>query len=80
MGWIEPLSWAVTVIAIAGVVLNNARRRECFVLWWVSNLATAAIHIADGSPIGLVARDVIFLALAVHGFIAWGRPQKGARR
>jgi len=69
------LGWITTVLAVSGVVLNNHRMRACFVLWFFSNAISAGLHIQEGMwP--LVARDLIFNALAVHGFILWGRKGK----
>ena len=68
----ELLGWTATCVALAGVWLNNKRRRECFILWIFSNSASAVIHLATG-PTALVFRDLAFLALAVHGFFLWGR-------
>lgn len=32
-----------------------------------------AMHLYIGAPQGLIARDGVFLALAVHGWFAWGK-------
>ena len=67
---LDAIGWAVTVGAIVGVVLNNHRIRYCFVLWFFTNAATAGLHVNAGLwP--LVARDVVFLVLAVHGWLKW---------
>jgi hypothetical protein len=34
---VEIIGTAATVLAVAGVVLNNRRRRACFAVWLVSN-------------------------------------------
>jgi nicotinamide riboside transporter PnuC len=60
------------VIAVAGVWLNNHRLRVCFVLWWVSNLTSCGLHVALGCW-SLALRDALFFALAIHGFLCWGR-------
>ena len=57
-----------TALAIIGVVFNNFRCRECFVLWVVSNAITAVIHYR-ARIYSLLARDVIFLVLAVAGIV-----------
>ncbi len=72
-----PLAWEaigvlVTIGAITGVVLNNHRRRACFLIWMVTNAASALIHLAAGM-VALTCRDASFFALAIHGYIAWGR-------
>jgi len=70
--WIEIASAIASIIAVSGVILNNHRRRACFVLWWFSNSVFGAIHVTEGLW-ALAARDVVFFALAVWGFVAWGR-------
>jgi nicotinamide riboside transporter PnuC len=69
---IETISIIATAIAIAGVVLNNHRMRACFVVWMFSNAITLGIHLSAGLY-GLAGRDLAFLALAVHGWVKWGR-------
>ena len=75
MSLIEVLGWAVTAIAVAGVVMNNHRLRLCFVLWFFSNGLSAAIHFNAGIA-SLAVRDLVFLVLAIHGLIAWSRSRK----
>ena len=71
---IEIAGGIVTVLAVAGVLFNNARRRECFGLWIVSNCLSAVIHLAASPPMwSLATRDMIFFVLAVVGFFQWGR-------
>jgi nicotinamide riboside transporter PnuC len=67
---IELVGLIATVLAVTGVVLNNRRRRSCFLLWLLSNTLTAAIH-AHAGIWSLCARDVIFVALAVEGLWLW---------
>jgi nicotinamide riboside transporter PnuC len=69
---IETLSIMAMCIAVLGVVLNNHRRRECFILFLVSNSMCGIVHL-DAHLWGMLARDSIFLLLAVHGWWAWGR-------
>ena len=69
---IEIIGMAVTVIAVAGAWLINRKIRFCFLLWMVSNLLSAGIHVHTG-PWALVARDMIFLFLAIEGYATWGR-------
>lgn len=72
MAVIEAMGWIATAIAISGVVLNNRRRRECFLLWIVSNGLTLVIHLAAGIW-SLAVRDALFFALAIEGLIRWRR-------
>jgi nicotinamide riboside transporter PnuC len=74
MNWwlAESLGWIVTVIAVAGVLLNNARRLECFYLWFVSNGISMMLHLF-ATMYALAARDAIFLVLAILGLRAWSK-------
>jgi nicotinamide riboside transporter PnuC len=67
---IEIVSGAATIIAIAGVILNNRRRLECFYLWFVSNGLSLAVHACCGLW-AMTARDAVFFILAVHGLYSW---------
>jgi len=68
----ELIGTIVTAVAVGGVLLNNARRRECFLLWIFSNALSAAIHV-EASMWSLAGRDAIFFALAIAGWRQWGR-------
>lgn len=72
---IETLGVIATVIAIAGVVLNNHRHIGCFYLWLVSNTLSAVVHVQTGVW-SMTLRDVIFLGLALHGWRVW-KSKKG---
>ena len=67
---IELLGTIATVIAIAGVVLNNRKMIACFYLWLVSNAISAYIH-WDTGVMSLVLRDLVFLVLAFEGIVRW---------
>ena len=74
---IEIVGSIITVVAVSGVLLNNARRRVCFLLWIVSNSLSAAVHMHASPPMwSMAARDVIFLALAIAGWRQWGRQKR----
>jgi nicotinamide riboside transporter PnuC len=66
----EVLGTIASVLAIAGVVLNNRRRTECFYLWMVSNSLCLVIHVIVGVW-SLAMRDVIFFFLALEGLKLW---------
>jgi nicotinamide riboside transporter PnuC len=68
---LEALGWTASAIAVAGVLLNNARNPWCFVLWLAANTLTAYLH-ARARMYALFVRDLVFLALAVAGLVAWG--------
>lgn len=67
---IELVGTIATIVAIAGVALNNRRLRACFILWIFSNLMTLAIH-AHAGIWSLAVRDMVFLVLAVEGWVLW---------
>ncbi|MFA5377673.1 MAG: nicotinamide mononucleotide transporter [Dehalococcoidia bacterium] len=67
---IEIVGIIASVLAIAGVVLNNRKVRWCFVIWMVSNAMTIGIHIHAGIW-SLAGRDAVFFLLAVEGFLLW---------
>jgi len=75
MPWLEIIGWTSGAVAVAGVILNNYRLRLCFLLWLASNSASAGLHLNAGMY-GLAARDVVFLVLAIHGLILWGKPKE----
>ena len=70
----ESVGWIVTCVAVGGVLLNNHRRRECFMLWLFSNAGSCGLHLA-ASMWALVARDLVFFVLAIHGLAAWRRAE-----
>jgi hypothetical protein len=70
--WLEYTGWIATVIAVTGVLLNNHMCRYCFLTWLVSNSLTLAIHVKSRLW-ALGVRDVIFLGLAVDGWLRWTR-------
>ena len=69
---IEIIGIISTILAITGVIANNRRLRWCFIIWMVSNAMSLAIH-AEAGIWSFVARDAVFLALAVEGWFKWGR-------
>ena len=70
--WIEYIGTISTLLAIAGVLANNRRKRVCFAIWVISNSLTLVIHAQTGVW-SLVVRDAVFLILAVEGWFKWGR-------
>ena len=72
-GWVcELLGGLATVIAVAGVLLNNARVIWCFPVWMASNGLTLVLHVRRRMWT-LAARDAIFLGLAAAGWWMWTR-------
>ena len=78
--WPEYVGTVATVVAIAGVCMNNRKIRACFIFWILSNAATLAIHVHAGIW-SLAARDGVFFLLAIQGWFMWRRklpqPQQG---
>ncbi len=65
-----------TVLAVAGVILNNYHIRWCFIAWIISNILClrlhAAAHLSGTADMKwLIARDIIFTLLSAHGFYMW---------
>ena len=69
---IELAGTLATIIAVIGVVMNNHRKRACFIVWLVSNSIALAIHL-DANILSLAVRDLIFLGLAVDGWWRWSK-------
>jgi nicotinamide riboside transporter PnuC len=73
---IEAVSLLACIIAVAGVVLNNRKMRLCFPLWVASNLLSLAVHLYSWL-FGMVLRDIVFIILAVEGWILWKEKKDG---
>ncbi len=69
---IEVIGTISTLLAIAGVILNNHRLWPCFVLWVISNALTGYIHYRK-RVWSLFIRDVVFVLLAIQGLWLWTR-------
>lgn len=70
------LTWALTGLSLAGVILNCLKKRQCFLLWMVSNASWALVdfHAAQTNP-QLYAQGwlfTIYFILAVWGWFKWG--------
>ncbi|HSW63963.1 MAG TPA: nicotinamide mononucleotide transporter [Dissulfurispiraceae bacterium] len=72
---LELIGAIAAALAVAGVLLNNRMRRECFVLWMISNGLSLLLHLEAGMW-ALSVRDVIFFALAIDGWRRWGKRQR----
>lgn len=68
IGWGQ---WVATALAVGGVLLNNARIRWCFPVWFVSNVICLVYHLR-AKLWGLAVRDGIFIVLAIAGWFQWG--------
>ena len=62
--------WAITILSLLGVVLNIYKRKECFVIWSVTNLSWAIYnwHIRAYEQATLF---IVYFALAVWGLVKW---------
>ena len=72
----EPMSaadvylWTLTVIALAGTVLNVRQQRLGFLFWIVSNLGFAIENALRGIyPVAVLFS--VYLILAVAGWFSW---------
>lgn len=63
--------------SVIGVVMNNMKRRECFVIW----IATNTVWMVYDWRIGARAQAAMFalyLVLSVWGLAMWSRKDKKA--
>ena len=74
---IELIGTLATIGAIIGVIANNRRLRWCFLIWFVTNAASLGIHVYV-CVWSMAARDAVFMALAVDGWIRWGKKTEAA--
>ena len=71
--WVGSLA---TVLAIAGVLLNNRMDRRCFIVWIVSNLICLYLHNSArrrgaSGMVAMIVRDIVFTVLSAHGYMMW---------
>lgn len=64
------LFWGVTFFSIIGVILNIKKKRLCFLIWIVTNTVWMVIDFYSGLY-QQAFLYLIYLGLAIHGFIAW---------
>jgi nicotinamide riboside transporter PnuC len=66
----HPFHVILYILGIAGVLLNNHRRRECFYVWLVSNTGWMMVDYNAGLYVqaGLFGT---YLILAAHGLWKW---------
>ena len=70
--------WIITLMAIAGVVLNVKRRIEGFYLWTISNIGFVVVDYYAG----LNAQAVLFIVytgLSIWGIIEWRKKDVSGR-
>jgi len=68
----HPTHVILYVLGIAGVVLNNHRRHECFYFWLVSNAGWMIIDYQAGIYVQAWLMGT-YLVLAAHGLWNWRR-------
>lgn len=73
----DELSWVLVIGSITGAVLNNYKKRICFVLWFCTNIGWIVVNLSKGIPAAALLAFV-FMGMNVHGFIQWR--QKGDPR
>ena len=61
---------AFLILAVAGVLLSNRKKRACYLCWIASNTAWAVINWCHGLHIEALQNGV-FLYLAFEGLRKW---------
>lgn len=67
-------TWAATIIALTGTVLNCKKVRACFWFWAVTNVMWLAWDVSSGLWARAVL-DVVQFALATWGLHEWGKTE-----
>ncbi len=67
---LEFICWIATIVALAGTVLNVLKRRMCFALWSLTNVAWLGVDIYNRMYSRAIL-DFVQLALAIWGLFAW---------
>ena len=68
-------TWILVVMGIAGVILNNHKRIECFYLWGITSACWCIIDWYHGIYSQSVLFAIYFL-LAVHGWWKWQKADR----
>ena len=67
--------WAVTILCLLGTVANVFKKRICFYLWAVGNIAWLIYDISAGLYSRAVL-DAVQLVLAIVGIFTWKKENK----
>jgi nicotinamide riboside transporter PnuC len=67
--------WPISILAMAGNVLNIKKRSECFVVWCFTNAAWCVYDYKIGAYSQSVVFAVYFI-FAVWGLCKWKREEK----
>ena len=64
--------WVITILSITGIILNIHKRKECFIIWAVTNFSWMIydFHIKAYEQSFLF---LIYFLLAIWGLIKWGK-------
>ena len=71
----EGLTWIVSIIALAGTVLNSNRNKYGFLIWIFTNLFWLVVDFRAG----LYAQSALYGAyvfLAIRGLLTWTKKEK----
>jgi len=68
---IEIIGTIALILAVLGVILNNRKLRVCFLIWLVSNILCAIVHMST-DVLSLLLKDFIFFILCIEGWFKWG--------
>ena len=64
------MTWALTIISLAGNALNCLRIKWCFIIWIACNIGWIAIDVTAGTYSRAVL-DAVQVCFSVFGFIKW---------
>ena len=67
------VSFVALVLSLAGNALINFRKRIGFFVWILSNVAWIAVNMMGTPNWSQIVMFVVYVALNVHGWIAWGK-------
>ena len=68
----ELFGWLVTILCLAGTILNVKKSIWCFRLWLVGNLAWFAVDVANGCH-SRAFLDAVHFILAAWDLAEWGK-------
>lgn len=69
------VTWAITLVCLAGTVLNVKKNVACFYLWTVGNVAWLVFDAWNGLY-SRASLDAVQLAFAIWGIVEWSRRSK----
>ena len=66
------ITWIITIGSLIGTWLNAKKKRFCFIIWIVCNIAWMIYDITYITYSRAVL-DIVQTAFSVYGFIEWGK-------